>query len=126
MEYFRSRASKEFRENILLEHTQNGVSISELARKYGINPATIYVWKRNTMSSNDTQSSVKELLSKLASLEKENKTLKRALGEKELDIQLLKDLTDFLKKKDLERKLSSPKNSYKKIKTTRKAGSANT
>ena len=41
------RLTKEQRFSILSQHTDEGISISELSRKYQINSVTIYAWKRN-------------------------------------------------------------------------------
>ena len=43
----RRHFSKTQKDQILREHTEQGVPIAQLARKNGINAVTVYQWKRN-------------------------------------------------------------------------------
>ena len=74
---------------IIAEADLPGSSVSSVARKYGINPNTIYRWRQKYkgMSSSEAK--------RLKALEEENSRLKRLLAEKELEIQAL---TDIIKK----------------------------
>ena len=64
-----------------------GASIPEAARELGISEATFHRWKARYggMSSQETK--------RLKELEKENARLKKLLAEKELDIDMLKEVS---------------------------------
>ncbi|MFN3480863.1 MAG: transposase [Thermodesulfovibrionales bacterium] len=61
-------------------------SVSAVARKYGINPNTIYRWKQKYKGKNASEAK------RLKILEEENSRLKRLLAEKELEIQALSEI----------------------------------
>ena len=63
-----------------------GASIPEVARELGISEATFHRWKARygTMSSKE--------IKRLKDLESENARLKKLLAEKELDIDMLKEV----------------------------------
>ncbi len=87
---------------IIAEADLPGNSVSSVARKYGINPNTIYRWRQKYkgMSASEAKH--------LKVLEEENARLKRLLAEKELPIHPRKSeifwgpqiqaLTDIIKK----------------------------
>ena len=108
--------------SILSRHFQEGVSISELARVNDINPVTLYSWKRlmNNKPKKDELPDIKKLLDEINELKKQNKSLKKIVGEQVLDIDCLKDLNEFLKKRDLERQLKKQESSLKKTPSTQK------
>lgn len=108
--------------SILSRHSKEGVSISELARVNSINPVTLYSWKYQMKSKpkKDEAPDFKELIAEVDELKKQNKSLKKIVGEQVLDIDCLKDLNEFLKKKDLERQLKKQENSLKKTAATQK------
>lgn len=64
-----------------------GNSVSEAARALGISEATFHRWRKKYggMSSSEAK--------RLKELEKENARLKKLLAEKELDIDLLKEVS---------------------------------
>lgn len=64
-----------------------GSTIPEIARELGISEATFHRWKArySGMSSQEAR--------RLKELEKENARLKRLLAEKELDIDMLKEVS---------------------------------
>ena len=102
MELNRKRISREQKFNILSEHIEKGTPVSELARLHGIHPITIYQWKRQMNEKPKKELDVEKLLQELNDLKKKNNQLTKALGEVTLDNQCLKDINEFLKKKDLE------------------------
>jgi transposase-like protein len=63
-----------------------GSTVPEAARELGISEATFHRWKARygTMSSQEAK--------RLKELEKENARLKKLLAEKELDIDMLKEV----------------------------------
>jgi len=64
-----------------------GSSITKIARELGISEATFHRWKTRygTMNSQEAK--------RLKELEKENARLKKLLAEKELDIDMLKEVS---------------------------------
>jgi len=107
VELNRKRISREQKFNILSEHTENGTPVSELARLHGIHPITIYQWKRQMNEKPKNELDLEKLLQELDDLKKKNKQLTKALGEVTLDNQCLKDINEFLKKKEAEDLLKS-------------------
>lgn len=116
MELNRKRISKEQKFNILTEHIEGGTPISELARLHGIHPITIYQWKRQMNEKPKQDLNIEEILKELNEVKKKNKQLTKALGELTLDNQCLKDINDFLKKKQAEELLKPASLSSKKAK----------
>ncbi len=64
----------------------SGSTVPEVSREMGISEATFHRWRKKYggMSSSDAK--------RLKELEKENARLKKLLAEKELDIDLLKEV----------------------------------
>jgi putative transposase len=60
--------------------------VSEVAKKYGIAEQTIYAWRKRfgTMQANDTR--------RLKSLEAENTRLKKLVAERDLEIEVMKEI----------------------------------
>lgn len=70
---------------IVKEH-ENGRSVSDIAREYGICSNTFYRWK-NKYSGLDASEA-----KRLKELEEENRRLKKIVAEKELHIDALKSV----------------------------------
>jgi len=68
------------------EKLASGASVPEVARDLGISEATFHRWtnRYGGMNSSETK--------RLKELEKENARLKKLLAEKELDIDMLKEV----------------------------------
>jgi transposase len=99
----KSHLSKAQRDQIVREHLEQGVSISQLARKNGINAVSIYNWKR-TMSQEDdsiTPEKIKELLLEISSLKKENRQLKVKVADLSVSNDILSDAIEIAKKRHL-------------------------
>lgn len=64
-----------------------GFTISEIARELGISEATFHRWKTRYGGMNSQEAK------RLKELEKENARLKKLLAEKELDIDMLKEVS---------------------------------
>ena len=65
---------------IIAEAELPGSSVSSIARKYGINPNTIYRWRQKYKGFSASEAK------RLKALEEENSRLKRLIAEKELSI----------------------------------------
>lgn len=116
MELYRKRLSKEEKYSIMQEHFDNGVNLSELARKHKLHPITLYAWKRKMKdSTNQLDSEYEALRRENEQLKKEKHRLTRALGEVSLENQAQKDIIEFLKKKEQERQLKKQKSSLEII-----------
>lgn len=68
----------------ILKESEAGVSNADICRKHGISDQTFYKWRQKYggMQVSDVK--------KMKTLEEENATLKRILGQKELEITAIK------------------------------------
>ena len=91
--------SKEFKEQILQEVKEVG-SVSLVGRKHGIASSTIFTWIKKSQSRDQIKTKPrkktliegKNNVEELNEVTQENDKLKRILGEKDLEISILKDL----------------------------------
>jgi len=65
---------------------ENGISVSEVCRKYGVAEQTVYRW-RSKYGGLETSE-----LQRLRELEAENGRLKRIVAQQALDIDVLKEV----------------------------------
>ena len=72
----------------VLQEQESGISVKEIARKYGISEGTFYNWK-----SKYGGMSVHEL-KRIKELEEENRRLKKMFAELSLDHEMLKDVLE--------------------------------
>ena len=70
----------------ILQEVENGRSVAEVVRQYGVSEATVYRW-RNKYGGMDRNE-----LRRLRELEEENRRLKRIVAQQALDIDALKDV----------------------------------
>ena len=99
---------------ILQEHLELGLSVSSLARKYGVNPVTIYSWKRSHIMEEKNRKpgpNPQALKEELECVQRENAHLKKALAEVSVDKSILQDALEIFKKKERKEKSKSPKRS---------------
>ncbi|MBM3466140.1 MAG: transposase [Armatimonadetes bacterium] len=68
------------------EALAKGVPIAEVARSLGVSEVTLYRWRAEYGAVD------RDAVRRLKELEKENARLKRLVAEKELDIQILKEV----------------------------------
>jgi len=92
--------TKELKEEILREVREVG-NVSLVSRRHGISKSTIFTWIRKSKNRNEIKvkpgrkalvEGEKELEYELTEVTKENDQLKKLLGEKDLEIAILKDL----------------------------------
>jgi putative transposase len=67
-----------------------GSSVAQVARELGISEATFHRWKARYGGMNPQEA---KRLKELEKVEKENARLKRLLAEKELDIDMLREVS---------------------------------
>jgi transposase len=92
--------TKELKEEILREVQEVG-NVSLVSRRHGISKSTIFTWIRESEKRNEIKvkpgrkalvEGEKELEHELTEVTKQNDQLKKLLGEKDLEIAILKDL----------------------------------
>ena len=118
------RFTKEKKSSILSEYLKEGMSISELSRKYQVSAHSIYNW-RNAMKKEEEKEislDTEELLKEIEQLKRENSRLKHTVAEQALDLSTLKQWNDFIKKKLREEKLSSQKSSLDQVSSKSQSG----
>jgi len=70
----------------ILKEVENGISVSEVCRKYGVAEQTVYRW-RSKYGGLETSE-----LQRLREFEAENSRLKRIVAQQALDIDVLKEV----------------------------------
>jgi transposase len=99
----RRRFSVEQKIRCVQETNQPGITVSHIARKYGISPSLLFLW-RNRMAEGGKKAiavddevvaaaEVKELKLRIRELE-------RVLGKKTLENEILKDAVDLARQKN--------------------------
>lgn len=92
--------TKELKEEIIREVKEVG-NVSLVARRHGISKSTIFTWIKESNNKEEIKikpgrkalvEGEKELENELNEVTKENDQLKKLLGEKDLEIAILKDL----------------------------------
>ena len=80
----KSRFSEEQKVKMLQEAEQS--SVAAVAKKHGISPETLYKWRRKYggMDVSDAK--------KLKKLEQENARLKKLLAERDLEVEVMKEI----------------------------------
>ena len=91
--------TKEFKESILNEVRETN-NVAQVARRHDLSKKTIYAWRKqaNTSAWNAADGSAKKIASytptdqEFKQVERENNQLKQLLGEKDLEIALLREV----------------------------------
>ena len=88
------RFTKDQKTSILSEHLKEGLSISELSRKYQLSAHIIYKWRNAMKEPQDENRKISldtdQLLSEIEQLKRENSRLKHTVAEQALDLSTLK------------------------------------
>lgn len=98
------RWSLEEKRQIVEETYISGFSVSQVARKYGMNPSQLFVWRRlmekGALQSLESQDDLVPK-SQLVELEKRIRELERVLGKKTLENEILKEAVRIGREKKL-------------------------
>ncbi len=96
----RKQYTEEFKEQIIKECQEVG-NVALVARRHDISSNTIHNWIRKaqkrgsiTPLPKSKEKRIREVENRLEAISKENNTLKKLLGEKELELAVLRDLRD--------------------------------
>ena len=90
----RRRWSVEEKRKIIQETYQAGMSLSKVARKYGITPSQLFYWRRTMEEGALTGIRCQEELvpkSQVKELERQIRELERMLGKKTLEVEILRE-----------------------------------
>ena len=82
----KKRFSEEQIVAILREAAAGGKTVGEVCRRHAISEPTFYVWRRKYGSMAESE------VRRLRELEKENARLKRLLAERDVEIDVMKEL----------------------------------
>jgi putative transposase len=69
-----------------VKQVEMGISVKEIARKYGVSENTVYQWRRKYDGLSPSE------LKRLKDMERENAQLKKLVAELSLDKQILQDV----------------------------------
>ncbi|GIK65285.1 MAG: transposase [Chloroflexota bacterium] len=70
----------------ILKEVENGISVAEVCRKYGVSEQTVYRWRTKYGGLEASE------LQRLRELEAENARLKKIVAQQALDIDVLKEV----------------------------------
>ena len=95
----RKRYTQEFKKQVVQEAVEVG-NAAQVARRHDLNPQQVYEWMKKSKHQEWKQTSpaAKKIapytpsLQEFTDIEAENDKLKRILGEKDLEIEILRDL----------------------------------
>ena len=73
---------------ILREQESSGLSVSVFLRRYGVSRETFYRWRRKYGGLTETEAS------KLKRLERENARLKSLLADRDLELEVMREITE--------------------------------
>lgn len=100
----RRRFTPEQKRAIIEEAEQPGMSISIIARKYGINPSQVFTWRRLMQEGALVAAGAEDQvvpLSEVKELKAEIRELQRLLGKKTMEVEILKDAIRIAREKKL-------------------------
>ncbi len=110
--------SKALKQKILSELDSGFINCSELARKHGIDPVTIYSWKRGLkdMRKDKKVVDIEEILAENEKLKKEVAALKNTVSDLAVDKRILEISKEILLKEKRKKKFTTPNKSSNKRK----------
>lgn len=108
----RRRYTVEQKRALLGEASKPGASVSEVARRYGISPSLMFLWRRAMDDATDKSLKSNERLvpeSEVKKLKARIRELERALGRKTMDVEILTEAVELAREKKLISRGSSSK-----------------
>jgi transposase len=106
----RRRYSVEQKIRVVEESKQPGMTVSYVARKYGISPSMVFQWRRR-MAEGGTQAVAADedvvASSEVKELKRRIRELERVLGKKTMENEILKDAVELAHQKKLISRLPS-------------------
>lgn len=115
----RKHFTQEKKESIINEYHSTGISLQELARKYGVHAMSLYYWKRQMKDKKDespiSPDFIRKIIEENDQLKKENKNLKAKIGDLAITNDILKDGMEIVQKKAALMALLPPKKSKRLI-----------
>src|SRR5512135_1155166 len=100
----RRRWSPEEKRTLVEEAEQPGMSISAVARKYGIHPNQLFKWRKlmyaGALSAMRADEEVVPI-SEVKALKAKVRELERLLGKKTIEVEILKDAIEIAREKKL-------------------------
>jgi transposase len=100
----RRRWSAEEKRSMVEEAEQPGSSVSQVARKYGVNPNQIFSWRRlmraGALSAIRADEEV-VAVSEVKQLKARVRELERLLGKKTMEVEILKEALEIAREKKL-------------------------
>jgi len=106
----RRRFSVEQKIRCVQETNQPGISVSHIARKYGISPSLLFHWRNRMMEGGKKAVAVDDDVvssAEVKELKRRIRELERVLGKKTLENEILKDAVDLAHQKKLISQLPS-------------------
>ena len=106
----RRRFSLEQKIRCLPESNQPGMTVSYIARKYGISPSLLFHWRNRMMEGGKKAVAVDDDVvssAEVKELKRRIRELERVLGKKTLENEILKDAVDLARQKKLISQLPS-------------------
>ena len=82
----KSRFTDEQMVAIVRESERGGVTVEQVAKKHGITPTTLFRWRKRFGGLDASQAA------ELRRLQHENARLKKLVAERDLDIEILKEI----------------------------------
>ena len=108
----RRRYTPDQKRALLAEAAKAGGSISETARRYGISPSVMFLWRRTMDDAADKSLKVNERVvpeSEVKKLKARIRELERALGRKTMEVEILTEAVEIVREKKLMSRGSSSK-----------------
>lgn len=106
----RRRHSVDDKLRILQEASKPGMSISTVARQYGISPSLLFIWRRRMTEGGKEAIRVDEDVvasSEVKALQKQIRDLERVLGKKTMEVEILREAVKVAHEKKLISRLPS-------------------
>ena len=106
----RRRYSVDQKIRVVQESQQPGMTVSYVARKYGISPSLVFMWRRRMVEGGKQAVAADEEVvasSEVKELKRKIRELERVLGKKTMENEILKEAVELAHQKKLISRLPS-------------------